>query len=392
MGSALAVAALLAGSALPVAAQSEDSIAATEQEIDAAISGDAQSLQAFWAETYPTFADGEYHDPQGGFFPYRSGEPSGGGCAEDGDTAAQNAMYCGIDESITWDVAWFSTLYDTWGPVGPLMVMAHEWGHHIQFLAGKPEVSKQSELQADCYAGMYLGFLRDQEILTDDDIANGISVAYSIGDTPGSAVDWMDAEVHGAPNERRQATGIGYVTGDGAYCMAYGDWQNEDPAPLFSDKSLRLEPFADPTPQEDGSLAIELPDASVLVWGDEFDPSIPAADQIAEALTASVAGADAWTLGAPDTSWLETRGWGTGSGTRLTFTGTDADGNPTGGAAALQIDPTGTGELWVAWGGDLEDPELAAEQADAAIEALSWGYCDPEAEVTANCLKEAPGS
>ncbi|MFN8621858.1 MAG: neutral zinc metallopeptidase [Chloroflexota bacterium] len=396
----------MAGGWLPAAAQSPDpaessdaagsptadSLDATEQEIAAALSGDDQSLQAYWAEAFPTFSDQPYHDPQGGFFPYNTGDPSGGGCSEDGETAAQNAMYCGKDESITYDVTWLASLYDTWGPVGPLMLMAHEWGHHIQAVAGTPETSKAAELQADCYAGMYLGFLRDQEVLTDEDIANGISVAYSIGDTAGSVTDWMDPEVHGLPNERRQATGIGYVTGNGAYCAAYGDWQNDEPAALFSDKSLRLEPFADPTPQEDGSLSIELPDAQVLVWGDDFDPSTPAADQIGEALTASVAGADTWTTSTPDTSWLETMGWGTGSGTRLTFTGEDENGNPTGGAAALQIDPSGTGELWVAWGADTTDADVASQEGDAAIDALAWGYCDPEAEVNANCLKDAPAS
>ena len=163
-----------------------------------------------------------------------------------------------------------------------MTILAHEWGHHIQNLAGSPQISKQAELQADCYGGMYLGFLADQGVLSETDIRNSLRTTYSVGDQPDEQGAWTDPDVHGAPNERRQAEGIGFSTGDGDYCVAFGDWQDQPAAPLFEDKSLRVEPFADPTPQDDGSLLLELPDAEVDVSELDLAPATRAGPELVE--------------------------------------------------------------------------------------------------------------
>ncbi|MFN8621857.1 MAG: neutral zinc metallopeptidase [Chloroflexota bacterium] len=379
--------------ASPAAAQSPsaDSVANAEAVIAAALSGDAASLQSYWAGALPRLSDAAVREPAGGVFPYQPGEVPAIACAVTAEVAAGNAFYCPDDESISYDVAFVAGLYERWGPAGPLLTIAHEYGHHIQNLVGAPELSKPRELQADCYAGMYLGFLRDEDVLTAEDVGAAITAAWAAGDAVGTP--WMDPGVHGEPRERRQAAGIGWGTGEGAYCSAYADWQDAAPVPLFDDTLLRLEPFADPVPEEDGSLLIQLPDAVLLVWRDTFDVATPAMDQIAGVLTQVLPETTDWTLGDPSDGWLERQRPGTGSGSWLTFAGVGPDGSASGGAAGLQVDPSGIGQLWIAWGTDPDHPDVASAQGIGALLAMAWGYCDPDAEVTDNCAPDAlPGS
>ncbi len=356
----------------------------------------ADSLGSFWTQTFPTFSDQPYHDPQGGFFPYHTGEASSGGCAGPADDVAQNAAYCFDDESITYDVTWLDSLLQNDGPAGPMTILAHEWGHHIQNLAGAPQISKQKELQADCYGGMYLGFLTDQGVLGETDIRDSLRTTYSVGDQPDEQGAWTDADVHGAPNERRQAEGIGFSTGDGNYCVAFGDWQDQPAAPLFEDKSLRVEPFADPTAQADGSLLLELPTAEVDVSEVDLAAGTRAGPELASAIEGRFPDASGWDIGQPRAGWLEDLGVGTGSGATTTFSGTAQDGSVQAGVAALQVDPDGTAQLYVVTGSDTTDANAAETDGQEALDALTWGYCDPEAEVTANCPvtalpSESPG-
>jgi predicted metalloprotease len=343
------------------------------------------SLGTYWTQTFPTFSDQPYHDPQGGFFPYRTGEASSGACGGPADDVAQNASYCDDDESITYDVTWLGSLLHDDGPAGPMTVLAHEWGHHIQNLVGSPQISKQAELQADCYAGMYLGFLTDQGVLGDSDIRDSLKVTYSIGDQPDERGAWTDEDVHGAPNERRQAEGIGFSAASGDYCVGFGDWQDQPAAPLFEDKSLRVEPFADPTTQADGSLLLELPDAEVDVSELTLPAGSAAGPELASAIEGRFPDAAGWDLAAPQDGWLETYGVGTGSGATTSFSGTSSDGSIEAGMAALQVDPDGTAQLYVATGSDTTQADVAETQGQRALDALTWGYCDPEAEVTSNC-------
>jgi uncharacterized protein len=382
----------------PGAAESSAEPSELESIISMVFGGEdqADSLGSYWTQTFPTFSDQPYHDPQGGFFPYQTGDASGGGCSEDADDAAQNAAYCFDDESITYDVTWLDSLLQDDGPAGPMTILAHEWGHHIQNLAGAPDISKQAELQADCYAGMYLAFLTDQGVLSETDIRNSLRTTYSVGDQPDEQGAWTDPDVHGAPNERRQAEGIGFSSGSGDYCVAFGDWQDQPAAPLFEDKSLRVEPFADPTPQADGSLLLELPDAEVDVSELELPPETRAGPELLAAIQERFPDAAGWDIGAPQAGWLEDLGVGTGSGATTTFSGTAQDGSVEAGVAALQVDPDGTAQLYVVTGADTSDPNVAEDEGEQALDALTWGYCDPEAEVTSNCPvtaqpSESPG-
>lgn len=85
-------------------------------------------------------------------------------------TSAVGPFYCPADESIYLDESFFGTLEQQFGaastPAVEAYVMAHEYGHHIQNQigvlnrvqqggAGDGSAAVRSELQADCFAGVW---------------------------------------------------------------------------------------------------------------------------------------------------------------------------------------------------------------------------------------------
>ena len=66
------------------------------------------------------------------------------------------AFYCTYDATIYLWLPFMEEKQATFGDYAPIMVLAHEWGHHIQLLTRAPHLpGPGSELQADCLAGVY---------------------------------------------------------------------------------------------------------------------------------------------------------------------------------------------------------------------------------------------
>lgn len=122
------------------------------------------------------------------------------GCG--GATSASGPFYCSADQCVYLDLSFFSTMYDQLGADGDFAyayVIAHEVGHHVQYLLGtlgeahsqmarvsekeSNQISVRLELQADFYAGIWA--FHDNEMfgsLEDGDIEEGLNVASKIGD------------------------------------------------------------------------------------------------------------------------------------------------------------------------------------------------------------------
>ena len=116
-------------------------------------------------------------------------------------------FYCPVDKTAYFDTDFFQVLVDRFGssggPFAQEYVVAHEYGHHVQDLLGVLGRSQQgaqgalgngvrTELQADCYAGIWAHYAstvkQDStgepflQPLSDKDIQDALSAAKSVGD------------------------------------------------------------------------------------------------------------------------------------------------------------------------------------------------------------------
>ena len=159
-------------------------------------------------------------------------------------------FYCPVDRTAYFDTGFFKVLVDQFGssggPLAQEYVVAHEYGHHVQNLLGVLGRAQQgaqgatgngvrTELQADCYAGVwahYAAVTRQQstgvpylEPLSDKDIADALSAAASVGDDriQKQATGRINPEqwTHGSSAERQHWFTVGYQTGDPKQCDTY---------------------------------------------------------------------------------------------------------------------------------------------------------------------------
>lgn len=117
---------------------------------------------------------------------------------------------------------WLAGLGTRFGPYAPTAIVAHEWGHHVQRLLGRPDTSIGSELQADCMAGMFLVSIEGTGpdgrtyVLAGSSLDEAVRTFFSLGDSDYSRSQWFDSDVHGTPQQRFLAFATGYTTGAGA--------------------------------------------------------------------------------------------------------------------------------------------------------------------------------
>ena len=159
-------------------------------------------------------------------------------------------FYCPADKTAYFDTSFFEVLVDQFGssggPLAQEYVVAHEFGHHVQDLLGNLGRAQQgpggaegngvrTELQADCYAGVwahYASVTKQEstgvpflEPLSDKDIADALSAASSVGDDriQKQATGRINPEqwTHGSSAERQKWFTVGYQTGDPKKCDTF---------------------------------------------------------------------------------------------------------------------------------------------------------------------------
>lgn len=131
------------------------------------------------------------------------------GCG--GATASSGPFYCSADQCVYLDLSFFSSMREQLGADGDFAyayVIAHEVGHHVQYLLGTLQqahnqmsrvsekesnrISVRLELQADFYAGVWA--CNDNKMfrsLGAGDIEEGMAIASKVGD------DYLQKKAYG---------------------------------------------------------------------------------------------------------------------------------------------------------------------------------------------------
>ena len=158
------------------------------------------------------------------------------GCGQ--ATASVGPFYCSADQCLYIDLSFFSSMRQQLGADGDFAyayVIAHEVGHHVQYLLGTLDsahdqmarvsetqsnrISVRIELQADYYAGVW-GYYENQlfRSLEQGDVEEAINCSLVIGD------DYLQKKAqgytvpesfnHGTSEQRRRWLTKGLTTGD----------------------------------------------------------------------------------------------------------------------------------------------------------------------------------
>jgi predicted metalloprotease len=176
-----------------------DTGADANRDLECRLAAATDSLDTYWSTQLPE-TGAAYRTP--GVILFDAQTNTGCGAA----SSATGPFYCPPDETVYIDPSFYAELRSRYGssggPLAEMYVLAHEWGHHVQNLSGTMDGldlqatgptsdSVRLEVQADCFAGAWVGAatsVRDEqgttflEPVTAAQIVDALSAASAVGD------------------------------------------------------------------------------------------------------------------------------------------------------------------------------------------------------------------
>ena len=159
------------------------------------------------------------------------------------ESAKVGPFYCPGDRTVYLDTSFFDEMQQRYGVGGDFAqayVVAHELGHHVQNLTGvaaqvaslrqrfpaqSNNLSVLTELQADCYAGVWAYSTYRRGLLEPGDLDEALTAAAAVGDDflQASATGSVQPEqwTHGSSAQRQQWLAVGYDSGKPASCNTF---------------------------------------------------------------------------------------------------------------------------------------------------------------------------
>jgi predicted metalloprotease len=159
--------------------------------------------------------------------------------------SAIGPFYCPGDQKVHLDLSFFGELKERFGAPGEFAeayVVAHELGHHVQNLLGiearvsrlrrqEPSqgnrLSVRTELQADCFAGVWGHSTEQRGIINRSDVEAGLHAAAAIGDDRlqkmATGRVMPEKFTHGSSAQRVEWFKRGLDTGDVRACNTFGE-------------------------------------------------------------------------------------------------------------------------------------------------------------------------
>lgn len=199
-----------------------------------------QSLDQFWGSYFPQATGKKYTQPEVVLF--NGSDSTSCGTA----SSATGPFYCPPDSTVYLDTGFFDQLRTQFGADADALaqeyVMAHEVGHHVQDLQGTLGRAQQdphgatsgavrTELQADCYAGMWAHHASEPggqvqlQPITRAQLSDAIEAAGAIGDDriQEAARGRANPEsfTHGTSAQRQAWFLTGYQTGELKACDTF---------------------------------------------------------------------------------------------------------------------------------------------------------------------------
>jgi predicted metalloprotease len=210
-------------------------------QLEQIVCGATVDVQTYWQGALPQFFGVQYQTTKTVFF--SGGTDTGCGAA----SSETGPFYCPLDNLVYIDLDFMQQLEQqlvgTSTDLAEQYIVAHEYGHHVQNLVGTNAQVQQAqqndpsranqysvalELQADCYAGVWVADVaRRNQLDSSGEIQEALNAAAGVGDdriqqkTQGR----IDPETwtHGSAQQRVDWFTRGYQSADPRRCDTFAE-------------------------------------------------------------------------------------------------------------------------------------------------------------------------